>query len=58
MGNTCALCGYHCTGDDYCAGCESYICGKHVYNPGAGPHAPTDHDAGDAEQRVERPGRG
>lgn len=45
MNNKCALCQYQCSSDDYCHGCESYICGKHVYNPGVGPHQPKDHTA-------------
>jgi hypothetical protein len=57
MGNTCALCGYTCTADDYCSGCDSYICGRHVYNPGGSEHVPSAHDAGEAERRVERPAR-
>jgi hypothetical protein len=51
MENTCELCGYKCTGDDYCPGCEKYICGKHVYNPGPGPHEPKDHTADDEGHR-------
>jgi len=51
--SNCAICGYICTANDFCAGCNAFICPKHVYNPGAGPHSPSDHTA-DADGR--RPG--
>jgi hypothetical protein len=49
----CAICGYNCTADDFCAGCNSFVCPKHVYNPGAGPHTPSDHTA---DENGRRPG--
>lgn len=50
---SCAICGYSCKADDFCAGCNAFICGKHVYDPGVGPHRLEDHTA---DENGRRPG--